>query len=315
MATPPKPGEDPDRDLGFGGRVAQETRQRFLNRDGSFNVERHGLPFFRSLTLYHAVLNVSWPAYFLIAAGGYLATNLVFALGYLACGPGALRGGEAVTAGDRFLEAFFFSVHTLATIGYGHISPAGLTANLLVTLEALVGLLGFALATGLLFARVSRPTTRILFSRQAVVAPYQGGSALMFRIVNERSSQLIEVAATVSLAWFERREGVLVRRFHELALERKRVVFFPLHWVIVHPIDERSPLFGVTPERFAAADPEVLILLTAVDETFSQTVHARSSYKADEVVWGGRFKDMFASSTSGRVAIDLARLHEIERPT
>ncbi len=314
MSSPSRrpPLDDPNQDLGFGGRVADTTRQRFLNRDGSFNVVRHGLGFFRSLSLYHALLTLSWTRFFLAVSGLYLVTNLVFAAGYVLCGPGALDGLRATTPSEHVLEAFFFSVQTLATIGYGRLSPTGLPANLLVTAEALIGLLGFALVTGLLFARFSRPSAQILFSDRAVVAPYRGGTGLMFRIANERTSQLTEVQATVTLARMDRANGVSYRKFYELTLERKKVAFMPLHWVIVHPIDDKSPLWGVTPEAFAAWDAEVMILLSGVDETFSQTVYARSSYKAQEVVWGSRFRDIFEPSGDGRVAIDLGRLHDIE---
>lgn len=243
----------------------------------------------------------------------YVGTNVAFAAGYLLCGPEALHGSTGSKLGERFLEAFFFSVQTLATIGYGRVSPAGLAANLLVSVEALVGLLGFAFATGLLFSRFSRPIARILFSRKAVVAPYRGITGFMFRIANERSSQLIEVEATVTLSRQETQNGVATRKFYELSLERRRVVFFPLHWTIVHPIDQASPLHGWSKEQLDASEAEVVILLTAVDETFSDTVHARSSYKHDEVVWGARFADMFLATEDGRMGIDLRRLHDIER--
>jgi inward rectifier potassium channel len=306
--------DDPKRDLGFGSRVAQQSQRRLLNRDGSFNVARSGLSFLRSLSLYHALLTMSWTRFFALAVLGYFATNLAFGLGYVLCGPGALEGAAAATPGQRFAEAFFFSVQTLATIGYGRLSPQGLPANLLVTVEALLGLLGFALVTGILFARFSRPDTRIAFSDRAVIAPHRGGTALMFRLANERSNQLLEVKATVTLSRMETAGATRVRRFHLLALERSRVMFLPLHWVCVHPIDETSPLHGETPERFEASDAEVLILLTAVDETFSQAVQARSSYKPSEVVWGARFRDIFlAPDADGIVRIDLRRLHEIER--
>ncbi len=303
---------DLDKDLGIGARVAQRAGQRFLNRDGTFNVVRKGLPFYRSLSAYHALLTLSWTRFFLVVAATYLVTNLLFAGGYLLCGPGALRGAVGVTPVDRFGEAFFFSVQTLATIGYGGVSPQGLPANLLVTLEALVGLLGFALATGLLFARFSRPVARILFSHNAVVAPYRGRTGLMFRIANERSNQLIEVTATVTLSRMETVDGVRVRKFYELALERKKVVFFPLHWVVVHPIDDSSPLAGWTKEALDDSLAEVFVLLTAVDETFSQTVHARSSYRHHEVVWGARFSDMFIDTGDGRAGVDLGKIHDVE---
>jgi inward rectifier potassium channel len=309
----PERRADLDQDLGFGGRVAQQNRRRFLNRDGSFNVVREGLSFFRSLSVYHALLTMSWTRYFLVSSSAYFVANLAFGTLYFLCGPDALHGTEGESPGERFADAFFFSVQTLATIGYGRVSPQGLAANLIVTVEALTGLLGFALVTGLLFARFSRPFAKVLFSDQAVVAPYPGGTALMFRIANARKNQLIDVAVTVSLSWRETVDGREARRFHELALERKKVVFFPLHWVVVHPIDEKSPLSGVSEERFRASDAEVMILLTAIDETFAQTVHARSSYKAQEVVWGARFADMFVPRADGRIAIDMSRLDHIER--
>jgi inward rectifier potassium channel len=254
---------------------------------------------------------MSWPRFFVLVAAGYFAANLVFALAYLACGPDALDGAQATTLVGRFEEAFFFSVQTLATIGYGRVSPNGRIPNLLVAVEALVGLMGFALATGLLFARFSRPTARIVFSERAVVAPFRGGTALMFRIANERSNQLTEVSATVSLSRFEETPAGRVRRFHELRLDRATVVFLPLHWVVVHPIDEQSPLFGVSAEAFRASEAEILILVSGMDETFSQTVHARSSYRAEEVAWGARFADMFLRTDKGLVGVDMRRLHDI----
>ena len=304
---------DIDRDLGLGSRVTDQSGTRFLNRDGSFNVARYGLSFFRSLSAYHALLTMSWTRFFATMAAAYFAVNLAFASAYLLCGPHALSGGDTLGLESRFLVAFFFSVDTLATIGYGNISPRGLAANTLVTLEAFVGLMAVALATGLLFSRFARPQAQVLFSRHAVVAPYRDRTALMFRILNERRNQLIEVQATVSLSRIEVVDGARKRRFYELPLERKRVVFFPLHWVIVHPVDEKSPLWNQSQADFEASDPELLILLTAIDETFSQTVHARSSYKHDEIVWDARFQDMFVSAADGRVAVDVRRLHDIER--
>jgi inward rectifier potassium channel len=305
--------EQVDQDLGFGTRLAQQSRARFLNRDGSFNVVRTGLPFYRTLGAYHALLTMSWPRFFALIAFGYFAANVIFAGAYLLCGPGALSGTSARTHEERMLEDFFFSVQTLATIGYGSVAPKSLAANLLVTVEALFGLMGFALATGLLFARFSRPDLRIAFSRKAVVAPFRGGTALMFRLVNEHNNQLTDVHATVTLSRVESEGALRVRRFHELSLHRRGVVFLPLHWVVVHPIDETSPLRGVSAEEFAAADSEVLILLTATDETFFQVVNVRSSYKPDEVAWGASFVDMFLPrAPDGRVGIDLRKLHDVE---
>ena len=312
--APPRHATDDEiRDLGFGSVVASETRHRLLNRDGTFNVRRTGFGFWTSLNLYHALLTASWPVFLLGGAGSYTFVNAFFAFAYLFCGPGALAGGTMGIPGS-FLRAFFFSVQTFSTIGYGVVTPVGLAANLVVTAEAFVGLLWLALATGLIYARFARPTARILFSAHGLVAPYREGQALMFRIVNARSSQLIELEATVLLAKFEDEGGRRVRRFTLLALERKKVVFFPLAWTIVHPIDEASPLRDVTDDQLRRSGGEVLILLTGIDESFSQTVHARSSYTAEEIIWNARFADIFDHSRSHPdLTVDVGRLDDIVR--
>ena len=293
------------KDLGFGSVLGAEGG-RLLNRDGSFNVVREGLHPLSSLSAYHYLLTVSWTKFVLWLCAGYVAANALFAAGYVLCGPEALAGGSEMAAGSRYLTAFFFSVETLATIGYGHVAPTGLAANLLVTLEALLGLLGFALASGLVFARFSRPVAWIIYSRRALVAPYRGITAFMFRIVNGRSNQLIEVRARISVALG--RDGA--RRFHELPLERESVVLFPLSWTIVHPIDENSPLWGMTEQELRDADAEFFVSLQAIDETFSQQVHSRTSYKPAEVVWGARFTDVFVRRAGRPLGIDISRLHD-----
>ena len=304
---------DLNRDLGLGSRVADQSSQRFLNRDGSFNVRRHGLSYFRSLNPYHALLTISWTKFFLLVAASYFVTNIVFAFLYMLCGPDALHGMEGYTLQQTFLEEFFFSVQTLATIGYGRVSPNNMAANIVVTMEALVGLLGFALATGLLFARFSRPNASIIFSRNAIVAPYRNGKGLMFRIANGSTNELIEVNATVTLSRTEvDQSGKHVRKFYPLTLEREKVIFFPLQWVIVHPIDEASPLNGITKEQFDMSQAEILILLTAVDETFFQPVHSRSSYRHDEIAWEVKFSDMFMQDDEGKLSIDLRKIHDVD---
>ena len=302
-----------ERDLGFGSRVLESARARFLNRDGTFNVVRENQPFLRSLNLYHEMLSAPLWVFYAVIVGIYVLLNLLFAGLYLLCGPSALHGSTAVTPAERFLEAFFFSVQTLATIGYGRLSPDGAAANSLVAIEALVGLLGVAFATGLSFARFSRPLAHIQYSDRAVIAPYRGISGLMFRIINERRNQLIEVKARVTLSRIVNENGRRVRKLEPLALERTTVLFFPLHWTIVHPIDEKSPLQGATAESLRESEAEFLILVTGTDETFSETVHSRSSYLAQEVVVGARFADMFVEAGDGRPRIDVGRFHELER--
>ena len=304
-----------DRDLGFGSVVSRESRQRLLNRDGSFNVVRSGLGFLESFAPYHQALTISWWGFFGLVVASYVVINLAFAVAYLACGPEALVGTGAQMMGGRFGQAFFFSVETFATIGYGQIAPNGVPANIVVTIEALVGLMYQALATGLLFARFTRPTAALLFSNRAVVAPYGEGQALMFRIVNRRRNEIIQLEAQVLLSAMEPDgRGGIVRRYAPLALERNKVTFFPLSWTIVHPIDGNSPLMGRTLQDLERARAEVLVLLTGVDEALEQTVHARSSYRSDEIVWNARFRSMFLTEGAGdRVAVDISQIHEIEQ--
>jgi inward rectifier potassium channel len=302
--------QPPPNDLGFGNRLAEESKVRLLNRDGTFNVERAGMTIFQSLGLYHYLLTISWGRFYGLAAFCYFMTNVVFAAGYYLCGPNSLHGSTEVSALGHYLDDFFFSVQTLATIGYGRLTPNGLPANILVSIEALLGLLGFAVITGFLFARFSRPTMKIVFSERAVMAPYQGMKAFMIRIANQRNSQLVNMEATLVLSMREPETGK--RKFSGLTLERSKVMFFPLHWVIVHPVDEASPMAGMTAERLAQSDAEFFVLLSATDEVFSQTVHSRASYKFDEVTWGAKFSDMFQQIEGGRIAIDLRNIHNIE---
>jgi inward rectifier potassium channel len=204
--------DDENRDLGFGSRVAGESRKRLLNRDGSFNISRTGLNPLAAFSLYHSLLRISWPKFFFVVTIGFFIANSIFAGVYLLCGPGALVAPESMHISSRFWEAFFFSVHTMATIGYGNITPVGMAANLIVVFEALFGLLSVALVTGILFARFSRPTAKIIFSDKAIIAPYHSITAFEFRITNGRCNEIIELHATVMFSQFEEVGGRRIRR-------------------------------------------------------------------------------------------------------
>jgi inward rectifier potassium channel len=274
---------------------------------------RGGLGFWTSLSPYHTLLNASWGRFLAFVGAVHLLVNLTFACAYLLCGRGALDGPEDVVFGNAFLRAFFFSVETFSTIGYGNVTPRGVPANFVVMAESFVSVLFVALATGLIFARFSRPTAKILFSRNAVVAPYRGITAFMFRVTNARNNSIMELQATVLLARFENVNGRLLRQFYPLSLERERVSLFPLSWTVVHAITEDSPLQGLAREELIESNAEVLILLKGIDETFSQQVHARSSYKADEIVWNARFGDIYdRTADTGLLTVDIRKLNDIE---
>jgi len=295
-------------DLGFGSKVSSESKFRLLNKDGSFNVKREGLPFFKSMTLYHFMIRVSWTKFYLIALGSYLLLNIFFALGYLYLAPHALAGEGSTEIGSHFLNAFFFSVQAFTTVGFGQVTPVGMAANILFTFESFVGLLGFAMATGFMFARFSRPHAKIAFSDKAIVAPYNDGGALMFRIANERASQLVDLSAQVIFTCIE--DGS--RNFYDLNLEREKVTFFPLNWTILHPINEQSPLATRSKGDLEKSDAEILILLTGFDETFSQTVYTRTSYKYHEIKWGAKFSNIFGVNSEGKITIDMRNLSDFK---
>lgn len=304
----------PRQDLGFGDRVIRESQQRLLHRDGTFNVRREGLGFFESWTAYEYLITTSWPRFLFLVGVAYAVTNAVFAFAFWACGPGGIAGPEEPFHGvGRYLKDYFFSVQTLATIGYGHLSPSGLMPNVIVALESLVGLLGIALITGLAFARFARPAVGIRFSDNAVIAPYLDGRGFMFRVVNTHQSELVNAQTRIILARRTSGQGGADRELIPIALERDTIVFFPLSWTIVHPITEESPLHGATEEMLRDWDAEFLIMLSALDETSYQIVHARSSYRAEEIVFGARFKSMLGKNEDGTFSVDVRSLSAIER--
>ncbi|MBS1872543.1 MAG: hypothetical protein JSU00_04965 [Acidobacteria bacterium] len=281
---------------------------RAINRDGSFNIRRRGVSW-RDFHPYMQLINMSWPAFIAVAVGAYLAINTLFAGLYWIVGPEQLSGADGATPGHRFMNVFFFSAQTLTTVGYGGIAPKGLAANIVAAIEAMFGVFGFALGTGLLFGRFSKPSARIAFSEKALITPYQGGQSLQFRVVNRRSNLLIEVEARVMLMTVNRVDGVLKRNFAVLKLERPSIFFFPLTWTVVHPIGPDSPLSGKTAEDLERQQAELMILVKGYDDTFSQTVHARYSYRFDEIEFG-RFTPAFEIDPAGGIDVYVDRISD-----
>ncbi len=256
--------------------------------------------------IYHALLTMSWSWFFGIQAIGYLIFNGLFGLLYLA-DPGGIVNAKP----GSFLDAFFFSVQTMATIGYGVMAPATVYANIIMTVESLLGMASFAVAAGLIFARFSRPTARVLFSRVAVVTPFNGVPTLMFRCANERRNQIFEAQVHVDFAREETSsEGIELRRSYELKLSRERNPQFSLSWTVMHPIDAQSPLYGIDPDLLAGQEASIVVTLTGTDETLSQTVFARSAYRADEILWGRKFVDILSETETGETLVDYRRFHD-----
>jgi inward rectifier potassium channel len=307
--------ESPERDLGFGKFVSNQFRGRFLTRDGQSTGRKIGLGAQRTERLYLEALRTPWPTFLAWLVGLVLLTNGSFALAYRALGPEAISGVDGLGLSDPFMRAFVFSMGVFTTTGIDGLHAVGPTAHFLMVSEMLMGPLTAILASGLIIARLTRPRAQIRFSESAIIAPYEGGRALMFRIVNELPGELTNIAASVNLSWWEMFDGKKERNYHRLELERDDVAFFPLHWTVVHPITDKSPLRGVTPERLRAGDAEILILLTAHEETFATQVTVRSSYKWDEVSWDAKFASVFVTgdSDSDGVTIDVERLSRLER--
>jgi inward rectifier potassium channel len=302
-----------DDDLGFGKFVSQQYRGRFMTRDGQSTGRKLGLGAQRTERLYLQALRTPWTHFLVWLVGLVLFVNGVFAIAYGALGPGAIAGSDGMGLDDPFLRAFVFSMGIFTTTGADGLHAVGPTAHLLTVTEALLGPLTGIIACGLIIARLTRPRAQIRFSESAVIAPYEGGRGLMFRIVNELPGELTNITASVNLSWWETFDGTRERNYHQLELERADVAFFPLHWTVVHPITDRSPLRGVTPERLRAGEAEILILITAHEETFSTQVTVRSSYTWDEVSWDATFANIFVTGETAGVTIDVERLSRLER--
>jgi len=298
---------DPGITRSYDGRV-----RRIVNRDGSFNVRRRGGRF-QDLHLYQFLIRLSWPAFLGIVVATFLAVSLAFTGLYFAAGIGGLQGIPQGSPLESFLHVFFFSVQTLTTVGYGVISPRSIGANVMSSAEAMMGVLGFAFSAGLLYGRFSRPTARILFSSRAIVAPYQGGTSLQIRVANLRDNALVDLEATVVLMTVEGTGAAAKRVYAKLELERSSIFFLPLTWTIVHPIDASSPLFGKSAEELAAWTAELLVIVRGFDDTFSQMVNARTSYRFDEIIWGWRFQPAFHHDEGGHLVLDLGKMDDVTR--
>lgn len=257
--------------------------------------------------LYHGLLGIPLWGLLLILGGVYVGLNLVFAALYM-LDPHGVTG---IKPGD-FADAFFFSVQTLSTVGYGLMAPASLYANLVVTFECFLNLVLLAVTTGVIFARVSKPTARVLFSKVATVAMFEGVPHLMFRAINERSNQILEAEVTLNLARQTiTAEGRSWRRFQDLEVTRRRSPLFALSWTIMHPLDESSPLHGATAESLKSEQAEIIVVISGVDDTFAQRIHARYAYGAEDIVWDKEFENVLSVEPDGRWVLDYRKFHDV----
>jgi inward rectifier potassium channel len=298
-------------DPGLGEKYFKHTK-RIINKDGSFNIKRTGGGL-SSINAFHYLINISWTKFLLIVFAGFVGVNLFFAILYQLAG---IQNLSNATAGDglqSFLNTFFFSVQTFATVGYGGIHPIGILSNIISSLESMTGILSFALATGLLYGRFSKPSAKIIFSDKAIIAPFKEGKALMFRVANSRENILMEMEANAMMTYLDKIDSRFTRKYYPLKLEIKFIYFFPLPWTIVHPIDEDSLLYGKTAKDLQELEAELLIMVKGFDDSFSQHVISRSSYKFNEIDWDVKFVRAYSTDESGETIVDLEKVSETER--
>jgi hypothetical protein len=297
---------------GFGTN-ASNYGGRFVNIDGTPNIEKRGIGFFERFSWFHSMLSISGGRFFLIILFFYVSVNLLFTLIYYLIGVEHLNGLHTNTEAQKFMEAFFFSTQTFTTVGYGRISPTGFAMNAVSSFQALIGLLSFAVATGLMYGRFSRPKAYLKFANIATISPYKEISALMVRVTPYKNTTLTDAEAKITMVLISDDEGKTVNRFFNLDLELKTINAFTLSWTVVHPITEESPLHGFTKDDFKNLKGEIIVFIKAFDDMFSNTVIARTSYTFDEVSYGVKFVPMFHRDNQRDITIlDLDKLDLVE---
>ncbi len=299
---------------GFGPNSSVEGG-RLINSDGSTNLRKRGIPLWERTSIYHTLLKMERAHFFLAIFVFYTVINLSFAIVYLITGVEHLVGvDKATTLFEKFAEAFFFSSQTLTTVGYGRVAPTGMMTNCIASLESLLGILVFAVVTGLIYGRFSRPRAYLLFSNNLLIAPYKQGKALMLRTTTYKNNHLTDVEASLTLAIHVKENDKMVTRFYPLPLEISKVASLALSWTMVHAINEESPLYGFDKTQVAESKMEVIVNIKGFDDHFSNIVQQRTSYTYKQVIYGARFLPMFERAADGEytlLELDKINAHEL----
>ena len=302
-----------DNNTGFGTN-ANNYGGRFVNKDGSANVEKKGLQFFSKISWYHTMINMSGIKFMFIILSFYIIINFVFAWIYFGIGLEYLQGIDSSDSKwVQFGQAYFFSAQTFTTVGYGHISPTGFLTSALSSVEALLGLLSFAIATGLFFGRFSKPTAFLKFSDNALISPYKDGYALMLRTVPYKNTNFTDAEAKMTLGLSIEENGTLTNQFYTLEMEMNKINSLTLSWTLVHPITEESPFFQLTKEDFENMNGEIIVFIKTFDDMFSTVVAANTSYTFKELIYGAKFKPMYTrNNDNSKTILNLDNLNEYE---
>lgn len=315
MAIVPKvnPISKTNPDTGFGAE-ANRIGGRFVNKDGSFNLRKEGLPLWKRLSIYSYLMNLSVFRFYIIILLFYIIINLVFTSLYLLMGDDQLQGFVDEGKWGRIWDTFFFSTETFTTVGYGRVNPVGFAAHVIASMESLCGWLSFALVTGLIYGRFTRPKAYLAFSENALISPYRGGTALMFRMAPYKMNHhLTDARVVVNIAFMDVEDAKPEYKFYQLNLERSRIDTLNMNWTVVHPIDQESPLLNFTEEDMHRSDMELYVQVTGFDHIFSNMVMQRTSYTYKEIIWGAKFKPMYHESADGSTTIlELDKLNQKE---
>lgn len=298
-------------EIGFGTKNYNES-VRFLNQNGTVNVKRKVSDKHIGFDLYHWLLGITWVQFFTLVFVSYVVVNTMFAVLYYAIGADKFGGLDVGSGSEKFYQLFFFSAQTLTTVGYGHIYPNSVFPSTVSSIESMLGLMGFALVTGILYGRFSKPKADLQYSNEALVAPYKDITGLMFRVANKKQNELIETECQVILAI--NNPETQRRDFHFLELERSKINLLPLTWTVVHPIDDKSPMFGLTASDVKERDGEFIILIKSITDTYFQTVYSRMSYKHSELTWNAKFVPMKQMPhKDGSISINLQDIHSYDK--
>lgn len=286
---------------------------RFITKSGNANVKKTGIGFLDSISWYHTMLNIPRWKFMVIVVLFYFVVNFFFASLYYLNGVENLKGVVMSSSMDKFGQAFFFSIQTFTTVGYGHISPSGFSASLIAAVEALFGLLSFAIATGLFYGRFSKPKAHILFSKNAIIAPYKEGTALMFRLTPYKNTNLTDAEAKITLGMKVEESGISVNKFFSLELEMEKVNSLTMSWTLVHPISESSPLYHFSQADYQNLEGEILVFMRMFDDMYSTTVAKRTSYIFSEIVYGAKFTPMFSrNEDESKSLLHIDKLNDYE---
>lgn len=292
-----------DENSGFGTN-ANSYGGRFVNKNGTANIEKRGMNLLRRISWYHTMIDMPNWKFMFILFSFYIIINFIFAVLYYAIGIEHLDGiAQSQSVLTQFGQAYFFSAQTFTTVGYGHISPTGFLTSALSAAEALIGLLSFAIATGLFFGRFSKPTAFLKFSHNALISPYKEQKALMIRVVPFKNTNFTDAKAKVTLGMSVEENGSRTNKFYTLDLELDRINALSLSWTLVHAITEESPLYNFTEDDFKKTHGEILVFITTFDDMFSNTVAARTSYTFNEIIYGAKFETMYNRSKDGTKTI------------